>query len=180
MATTISMIDRFNLGERVLTLAGQGESTMSIARTMTKEGPVSLSQSTVSRWLKKTRQERSEQTRAVVQEAIKEQVPADMKALNEVELWLLAQFRGEVAVEVKSLIETDAKVAAIVEAIKADTGRRAEFGLKAVRIIEVKLRYAGILENPLEGGGAGLHPSDLDEIRKTLDEIRTAGSANGA
>jgi len=173
-------IDKFNLGSRVLALAGQGESTMSIAKIITAEGSVDLSQSAVARWLKHERRERGELTRTVVQEAIKAQVPADMKALDEVEGWLLGQFRGDVAEEIRTLIANDAKVAAIVEAIKADAGRRADFGLKAVRIIEVKLRYAGILENPLAGDGNGLAPSDLDPIRRALEEMRAGGAAHGA
>ena len=164
----------------MLALAGQGESTGSIAKILTAEGPIDLSQSAVARWLKKERKERGELTRMVVQEAIKAQVPADMKALDEVEGWLLGQFRGEVAANVRTLIQNEAELVKIVEAIKADTGRRAEFGLKAVRIIEVKLRYAGILENPLDGGGAGLHPPDLEDLRAALQDFKQKGAPNGS
>ena len=52
MSTSVSKIDQYNLGERVLTLAGQGLSTQTIADTLTKEGPTDVSQSSVARWLK--------------------------------------------------------------------------------------------------------------------------------
>ena len=46
---------------------------------------------------------------------------------------------------------------------------RSEAGMKAVKIIETKLRFAGLLENP-DIPGSGIDPIDLEGFRKDVQK----------
>jgi len=158
-------IEKYRLEERVLALAAEGRNTYQIAARITEEldGKDTISQPTVARWLKRTRRERSEQTRALVHEHIKAAVPKDLEALEEIEGFLMAVFRNRTVDP-----ETGEE-----QPLQHDLSTRVDAGMKAVRIIETKLRFSGVLEDP-QGAGAGgeVHPVDLDEYRRGLAELK--------
>lgn len=168
-AADATKIRKYNLEERILELS-VGRTTTQVAQALTSELqakgiPETISQTAVSRYLRKVWASRAEETRNIVQEHIKTYVPKDMTAIEEIETWLLERFRGRV--DLAALAGTVAKeVAAIIE---ADHGKRAEYGMKAARLIELKLKYAGILENP-EAPNRGIpgDPVDLTEFRSEI------------
>ena len=150
-----SKVTKYNLQERTLALAGEGATTDAIADILTKEldGKDTISQSTVSRWLKAERKERSEQTRSIVHDHIKATVPKDLDALDEVLTFLMSHFRN-----VLPNPDDAEKTISQSHSIK----ERAEFGMRAVKIVETKLRFAGILEDPTTTDAS---PIDLDEYK---------------
>jgi DNA-directed RNA polymerase subunit F len=171
----INKIERFELAPRVLALTAEGKTTHEIARILTEEGDgaYTISQSTVARWLKDVRKERSEQTRQVVHDYIQKTVPTDLESINEVQAWLIAQFRSLAHISIEAVSEALAepiteemfkKLIAIFPADPLDLRTRAELGMKIVRIVDTKLKYAGVLEDDESGFGFG-EPVDLDEYR---------------
>jgi len=152
----VNKIEKYRLEERVLALSAEGLTTAQIAERVSAdlaEAGIqdSISQPTVSRFLKSVRQERSEATRQRVQDHIKEVVPADLEALEEVEGWMLSQFRND----------------------HLDVEARARQGMRAVKIIETKLRFAGILEDPASGRPP-TDPVDLDAFKTEVEALRCA------
>jgi hypothetical protein len=159
----VNKIVQHNLEDRVLVLAGEGKSSALIAQIITAElnGADTISQPTVSRWLKTTREERSNQTKQIVHDHIKATVPEDLKALDEVEGFMLALFRNK---------GIDEKTG---EEIKTthDLRTQIECGMKAVKIIETKLRFAGILDDP-EKSGSRVDPVDLEQFKNDLQDLK--------
>lgn len=179
--SAVSKIGKYNLQDRTLALAAEGKSTDAIAKILTEEleGKDSISQTSVAAWLKKIRQERSEETRHVVREYIKNTVPKDMEALNEIEAWLLDIFRNQKSVkdpETGKVTCSDLPTKDI-----HDLPTRSAAGMKAVKIIETKLRFAGLLENP-DIPGSGFDPVDLEgfrkDVQKDMEKLKKEG-ANG-
>ncbi|MBW1989414.1 MAG: hypothetical protein JRI97_07695 [Deltaproteobacteria bacterium] len=150
----INKIEKYGLQERVLALSGQGLTTREIADVITQDlqGQDTISQPTVSRWLKEIRKERSEQTREVYREYTKATAPKDCEVLDEVQGKFMKWFR-----DVKNL----------------DIRTRAEMGMKALRVVELKARFAGLFDDEGKTDG-GLHPVDLDEFRSEIREVKKA------
>ena len=164
----IPKIEQYNLGERVLTLVGEGKTTARIADILTTElaGTDTISQPAVSRWLKAAREERSNQTKQLVHDYIKAQVPKDLEALDEVEEFMLTVFRNS-----QKNPETGED-----ESANYELRTRADAGMKAVKIIETKLRFAGVLDDP-ERSGSRVDPVDLEQFKNDLQELK--GEHNG-
>jgi len=154
-------IEKYEFQDEILKLSAQpGMTTHRIAEILTEklEGRDTISQPTVSRWLKGERELRGEQTRAIVQDHIKEAVPEDLKALEEIEAWLLGIYRNQMElVKARSpeLLDDDPELKALTEKLQGDGNEdgysldtRINAAMKAVKIIELKLKYAGILEDP--------------------------------
>lgn len=184
-------IERYEIGARVLELY-VGRSTDQVSQLITEELKAKgiddqISQPTVARYIKAVRESRAEETRSQVQEHIKEHVPADLNALEEIEAWLIERFRGRVDLthyvtenllpmakdkltSVPQIRELAQEMASIID---GDHKTRAEYGMKAARLIELKLKYAGILENP-DAAGLGKHadPMDLEEYSKEMEQDR--------
>lgn len=184
----VNKIEKYEIGPRVLDLS-VGRNTREVAAAITEELQArgineSISQATVSRWLRAIREARAEHTRSKVQEHIQEHVPADLNAIEEVELWLLDRFRGKVDLsedigrigQIGPIEENEGKLKRLAQEIASvidgDHKTRAEFGMKAARLIELKLKYAGILENPEQKQSAGVDPADLDEFRQDMEKER--------
>lgn len=167
--SAVNKIEKYNLQDRTLALAAEGKSTDAIAKILTEEleGKDSVSQTRVAAWLKKVRQERSEETRHVVREYIKSTVPKDMEALNEIEAWLLDIFRNQESI--KDPETGDVTCIKLPAGKEHDLRIRSEAGMKAVKIIETKLRFAGLLENP-DIPGSGIDPIDLEGFRKDVQK----------
>lgn len=159
----LNKIEKYNLAERVLALAAEGKTTAQIADILTAEltGTDSISQPAVSRWLKSVREERSNQTKQIVHDHIKATVPKDLEALDEVEEFMLSVFRNT-----KKNPETGKN-----ESAGYELRTRADAGMKAVKIIETKLRFAGVLDDP-ERSGARVDPVDLEQFKNDLQELK--------
>jgi hypothetical protein len=178
-ATDATKIQKYGLEERILELS-VGRTTTEVSDAITAELQAEgiqdqISQPTVSRFLRKVRAARAEETRNLVQDHIKAHVPKDLEAIEEIESFLLERFRGRL--DLSKLSESLAeKVAAIIE---GDHGKRSEYGMKAVRVIELKLKYAGILEEtpgqPRAGSG---DPVDLDEFRSDVRKEAAGASVS--
>lgn len=177
-------IEKYQLQDRTLELSARpGLTHTQIAEILTTElaGRASVSQATVSRWLKAVRQERGEQTRQVVQDHIQATVPADLQALEEVEGWLLGIFRDQTELlkirDTSMLGDRDLeRLAAAVQASEGDgfdLSDRANAAMKAVKIIELKLRFAGILEDPHKTGSTA-DPVNLDDYRIPATDAKNA------
>jgi predicted transcriptional regulator len=138
--------------------ASSGYTTYQLAELLTAElhrrnVEDSISQATVSRYLKTIREERKEATREHVREFIKETLPKNLEVMDEILRGHLDQYRNE------NLSFAD----------------RSAAGMRCVKIIETKLKYAGILEDGSEDGdGADDLAGKLalsDEDRKLLKSV---------
>lgn len=172
----INKIEKLGLTDRVLALTSQGKTTYEIAAILTQEatGAYSISQPTVARWLKGVRQERAEQTRSIVHEYIKATVPADLDSINEVQVWLIERFRSIEEVTRESVSAALGKrisqkmfdrLVSIFPTTPYDLRTRAEIGMKIIRIVDVKLKYAGILEDDAGSKSDSVDPVNLDDFR---------------
>lgn len=172
----LNKIERYNLVDRILALSGQGKNTYEIATILIEEaeGKYSISQPTVARFLKGVRKDRSEQTRQIVQDYIKATVPADLDSINEVQVWLISQFRSIESMTKEAVSEALGKpisekmfnkLREIFPSDPLDLRTKAEIGMKIIRIVDVKLKYAGILEPTGASGTTATDPIDLDEFR---------------
>jgi hypothetical protein len=65
---------------------------------------------------------------------------------------------------------TDALAKEVAAIIEGDHGKRSDYGMKAIRVIELKLKFAGILENPEASKATGSDPVDLDEYRSEVQK----------
>ncbi len=180
----ISKIEKLGLVKRIEDLIAQGtRSSEAISATLKSEG-FSISQPTISRYLKRTREERREETQKILSDHVQEHVPADLTALETMEAqclqwahedndafahrlagrniatkldeWvsiILSANRNSVNGDSESL-ET-ARFLAVKEIMAQALGFIAdEFAIQRARllamqrassIIEMKLRYAGLM-----------------------------------
>lgn len=77
----VSKIEQNNLAAEVLELS-LTHTTRDIAEILQRDHGIDISHNAIAKWLKGTRQERREQTKAVVQEHIKATVPRDLELLD--------------------------------------------------------------------------------------------------
>lgn len=85
-------IDQLNLAEKVLCLAAT-KTSREISAILAQDDKVDISHVAVARYIKGMREERAEQTRALVQEHIRGTVPTDLQTLDELVAELTALFR---------------------------------------------------------------------------------------
>ena len=157
-------IEKYGLTERVLTLSGQGKPTQEIADIITAEGPTTLSQSTVARYLAKVKQRRRDAADQVVSEFIRTELPNDLSVLKQlkqeylsVRNRLFAYLTGQVASDIGMKIDYDLKNLMALDDRLHD-------------LVKTTLRFVGA-----DGDGdddKGRHPVDLSKYRKALDDFR--------
>ena len=182
-------ITKYRLENRVLELSGKPRtSTYEIAEAVSKElqakgSDDSISQSTVSRFLARVRKDRSEQTRSVVQEHIKEVVPKDLEALEEIERWFLGIFRNQAeVVKIRAELLKDEEVKKLLSAIEGaggtgyDLKTRGNAAINALKVIELKLKYSGILETPNDDEEAMRLAKEIEdeldpELERAVNEL---------
>jgi hypothetical protein len=93
MAKKVGKIEQYNLTQRVLDMATKdGRPSREITRILKTEG-YSIDQATVSRFLKKMRELSQPSVAEVVEKHVLETVPADLDALEEMEIQCLARSR---------------------------------------------------------------------------------------
>ena len=145
----VNKIEKNNLQGRCLALFREGRTTAEIADILTQElaGIDTISQPSVSRWLKPIRDDERDETRKRIHDHIKATVESDLDILDEVEGFMVQEFRNPANTVLQ----------------------RSDFGLKALRVVETKLKYA--LSDPTSTQD-GLHPVDLDAFRNDLEDLR--------
>lgn len=178
------IIEDRNLGSRILQLyTKEGKHETEIAEIFKAEG-IQISQPTISRWLKRQRNLVSDQVGEIVQEHVKNVVPKDMEALEEMEAACLdwsregpdeitdrlaawPKVREQAIVWANSFMDLAASgqskklveaargmVHQVVQWVTEDFNAKAE-AIKAMRmatnIIDVKLKYSGIIEGAESG-----------------------------
>ncbi len=124
-----SKIEKYALHARIAALMNDGKNDTDIAAILTEElsGRDTISQPTVSRYTKSLREEVRSTTRHKITEHLKECVETDLQILDEVQGFHVTEFRD-----------------------KGNTVlSRSDNGLKAVRVIEIKLKHA--LSDPTTG-----------------------------
>jgi len=186
----INKIERYGVAPRVLALSGEGKTTHEISQILNEEaaGEYTISQPTVSRWLKDVRQDRSNQTRQIVHDYLKATVPTDLESINQVQAWLMDQFRSLDIISPETVSEALGKtideetfktLVSIFPAEPLDLRTKAEIGMKIVRVVDTKLRYAGVLEDPDSAGAGSADPVDLDDFRMDAKPDQVKEAANG-
>jgi DNA-binding transcriptional ArsR family regulator len=195
MGSKASKIDRAGLAPVILELQSAGITTSIAISAALKEQGFNISQPTVSRWLKAHKDLGRDDTRQIVQDHIKAAVPADLDALENMEAACLAwakedeeSFSERIANQrIKDAIpewkETIANtpadrvgetVADIIRKclhwIAQDVGlqkRRLAAMKQATSIIELKLRYSGIID---AAGSGNIIMVDSRKDRVVQDE----------
>lgn len=100
-------IDKFNLGPRVVELAfRERETDTAIARIITEESGVNISQPTVTRWLEEKRRSTADDVRALLVEHTHNELPKDLDSMEEMQARLMAWAR-ETAEETHKRIEKE-------------------------------------------------------------------------
>ena len=142
-------IEKYNLTDRILALHEDRQTTARIAEIITQEldGADTISQATVARFLKPYRDEYKAQAHDKVTRHIEATIENDLQVMDEVEAFFYGIFK-------------DADI---------NTKERGEAGLKAIKVVETKLRYA-LIDN--ETGSGRCDPVDLSQFRSDLEDIK--------
>ena len=182
-------IEKLGLVTRIEELiAGGTTSSEAISEALKAEGHA-ISQPTVARYLKRTREERREATQKIISDHVQETVPADLDALEQMEKHCLAWAKEEntefahrlagrhIAEHLTSWLDRILSInpASYIDPEERDKARRDavreimsdclswigdEFAIQRARllamrqaqgIIDLKLRYAGIIDSTKEG-----------------------------
>jgi len=86
----VGKIEKHDLGPRILTLlTEEGKGSKEIAVILTKEG-FKLSQPTVSRWIKKQRENHKDEVQDIITKHVTKVLPNDLQALEDMETQCLA------------------------------------------------------------------------------------------
>ena len=146
-----SKIEKYGLEGRVSVLAfDEHKNTREIADILTEElaGKDTISQSAVSNWLKPIREENKAQAHDTINKHIKEKLDTDLESVEEIQLFLMNEMRDQDAHTVM---------------------QRADLGVKALRVIDTKLRW-GL------GGGQGsgdrIDPVNLDDFKNEVEDLK--------
>lgn len=131
----VNKIERYGLEDDALSLFRLGRDVRSIAASLCtvladKGIADTVNYCTVARWLKGVRDEVRQETSQIVTDHIKACLPTDLSAMDEIELFHLTAFRDE----------------------KRPDKERSDFGMKALKVVETKLRFALGGENASESG----------------------------
>ena len=148
-----NIIKTYHLEEKVRRLTAEGLTAEQVADRLNREdlaGKDSISQPTVSRWIKKDRKERGVTARTIVDDYLKESVPADLKLLDELTQFHLTIFRGNI-----TILEKDGQKIKVAE-IGLNERRIASRDIHS--ILQTKMRFIGV--DPDTGS------SEVDTMRR--------------
>jgi hypothetical protein len=170
----------YGLEERVLELSAlPGMTDIRIADVLNQELAAkdlsgTVSASAVSRFRRAARSERAAETKALIQDHIKGVVPKDLEALEEVESWLLSIFRnqGEILQVKNPDLLQDPEVKRLMAAVSAseypagfDVRTRSQAAMMALKVIELKLKYSGALDDP------NREAAEVKKVQELLDDF---------
>lgn len=191
-------IEAWGLAPRIEELISSGVKTSVEISAVLKSDGFDVSQPTISRYLKKVRETRCEETRKIVQDHVQKTVPTDLKALEDMEAQCLTWAEEDLnafahrlaAKHIDEHIETwvsriyeahnstdeDARKAVVKDIIRqslswvADDKSLQKSRINAMRmaanIIDLKLRYSGIIEGSNEGGIFFVNPESGDRLKR--------------
>lgn len=149
----VSKIEQNNLAAEVLELS-LTHTTRDIAEILLRDHGLDISHNAIAVWLKGTRRERREQTKAVVEEHIKATVPRDLDLLDAIIDDLRQVYFGERPV---TYIKDDGTP---VELTNIELGDKLSVAREIRQTVATKLRYSGAGE----GSGAGTLEEALDGL----------------
>ena len=147
-----SKIEKHGLEGRVEALHfREGKGIEEIATILTAElaGQDTIGKSSVGRYLKVRREEVKDQIKDGLNKHAKEHLESDLECIEEIQLFLMNEMRNGITEENPN-----------GHSIKD----RAEFAIKAARVIDMKLARS-LGTDPAAGGGA-YDPVDLDEFKE--------------
>lgn len=156
-----SKIEKYNLEARCETLAfDMGKSVDEIAEILTAElgDRDTITKSSVARWLQPRRDKIRDQIQTRLNEHAQEKLETDLECIEEIQLFFIRGMRNSIPAPTEG------------ECFNLDIKERAEMGMKAARVIDMKL--ARSLGDPTGGAGSGLDPVDLEEFRNDLDQVK--------
>lgn len=158
---------KYDLAEKALELSTSC-TTMEISRLLTEQIQQkgiadSISQPTVARFIKSHRDERANQTRALVEKYVQATTPRDLEILDDImmghfNIWKNRQPDPENPEQFTEGAYTDEQ--------------RSSAGMKAVRVIETKLKWSGALR---EDDPEALH-RETEKLERELDEDLMRGA----
>ena len=160
-----SKIEKYNLEGRCEVLAfDQGKTVDEIAAILTSEldGRDAITKSSVARYLQPRRNQLRDDIQERLNEHAKEKLETDLECLEEIQLFFIQGMRNAIPAAEDKYFDLDIK-------------ERAEMGMKAARVIDMKL--ARSLGDPT-GGSSGIDPVDLDEFRNDLDKVTKEASVH--
>lgn len=167
-------IIKYELGEKTLELAASC-TTMEIARILTEEiqkkGVTdSVSQPSVARFIKAHRDERANQTKALVQSYVQGTTPRDLQILDDVMLGHYHIYKN---------LKPDPENPEKLIPGEYSFEQCSSAGMKAVRVIETKLRWSGALsDKDPEDAAADAAKKIQDDLETDLmEKIDVVGSA---
>lgn len=206
----LNKIDKFQLGDRILALCGDGLTDEEISNTLNQEaeGNYTVSRPTVSRWLQGVRRARAQKTKKVYDEHIEVVLPQDLEALERLEKYFLGialpNFNEDPNIEPATEPCQNCKGTGTIKSVQLNepqaiwnpctdckgTGKaeippevidprnRVAAADRVIKIIDTKLKYAGLLDDP-GGQGDDDSPVDLAQFRKDIVGVREqeAGSS---
>ncbi len=120
-----SKIDQLGLAEKVLSLA-LTRTSREISAILKAEDKADVSHVAVARYIKGVRQERAEQTKALVQDAIKATVPRDLQILEQVRDQL-DDWRRDPKMKIKQKLQ-------VIDRLR--------------KVLDLRLKYSGAGEGP--------------------------------
>jgi len=162
-----NLIGQYHLEERILTLSLNGRTQTQISEEVSAELPddVTVSQSTISRYLKTVKEQRAAQTDAVIGEYVDRELPGDLKILGDIK---------------KQYLEFQAKILAVAQGAVKDISKDPflTYDLRTLFAVNDRLRELvkdtlKILGVDADGDGESrFDPVDLSKYEKDLDKLK--------
>lgn len=203
----LNKIDKFQLGDRILALCGDGLTDEEIAKVLNHEGAghYTLSRPTVSRWLQGVRRERAQKTKKVYDDHIEAVLPNDLQALERLETHFLAialpnfnkdpnntpatrpcekcsgtgkvkeLYLKEPRIRMEPCPNCTGKGEVEIPPEVIDPRTRLAAADRVIKIIDTKLKYAGLLDDPGRQGDDD-SPVDLTQFKRDMEAIRAQES----
>lgn len=163
-----NIIKTYKLEEKVRALKTQGLSDDAIAERLNKEdlaGKDSISQPTVSRWVKKDRKLRGNKAKAIVDDYLVESVPADLKLLDEAIAFHLKIFRAKL-----TMVDNDGNV---IEKSDYSLNDRRIAARDILSIVSTKMKFIGV-----DGSGDSASDGDGLDLSQFMKELPKTEPAN--
>lgn len=156
-----NIIKTYNLADKIRVLKVSGKSDEAIAEILNREdlaGKDSISQPTVSRFVKKDRKLRERTSRIQVEDYLVDSIPADLKLLDEAIAFHLKIFRSKL-----TLVDNDGNV---IEKSDYSLNDRRIAARDILAIVSTKMKFVGV--DPGSGDDLGESGLDLDKYRTEI------------
>ena len=161
---SVDKIKKYQLEDRILALS-VGHTTQEIATIVTDElnGQDSISQPTVARFIKKTREEREEVARPIINKHLADHLTTDLEILEELKRDNLAVYRGHV----QGVVMPEG-------GLKFGWKERMDAHDRLHDLLKTTFKFIGVGDDTT--GKLGAHPVDIEQFRK--DEKNTEQEAH--